>query len=154
MTISPTGNKRKKLYVGQRGNGGFSFIEVMLAAIILAAGLVALYRSFMVGADFINYYASRLCAFNLLEDRIAAIEHDFQALKKNFDVGPSMEEVVINNRPVEFHYDIILKPVDKLLSVFQLDIQVSWQEKGRRAALFRSAYFSGLGSLPGEGIGP
>lgn len=143
MATSLTGRNNSvggRLSFGSRK--GLTFIEVMVTAVILSVGLVAIYRSFFIGADVIQHLSNRLYALNLLEAKIATIERDFRTLK-DFDIGPLTEEAVINNYPVRFQYQVDLKPVGQLLTVFQLDITLSWEERGRTMSLFRSAYFSG-----------
>ncbi|MBF0570108.1 MAG: prepilin-type N-terminal cleavage/methylation domain-containing protein [Candidatus Omnitrophica bacterium] len=125
---------------------GITFIEVMVTAVILSAGLVAIYRAFFIGVDYLDHLSRRLCALDLIDNRVAVIERDFRALK-DVDVGALNETVVLNSHPVDFTYHIQLKPVGQLLSVFQLDISLSWQERGREITISRSAYFSGAGSL-------
>ena len=151
MAILPTGNAHRNFRA--RGCGfqkGLTFVEVMVTAVILSAGLVAVYRSFFIGADVMRHLSNRLYALNLIETRIALIERDYRA-SKDFDVGPLTEEAVINNFPVHFQFVINLKPVDQLLTVFQLDITLSWEERGRMMSLSRSAYFSGITSVGQEG---
>ena len=125
---------------------GITFIEVMLTVVILAVGLVGLYRSFFSAINYLDHLSTRLYALNLMESRIATIERDFRSLK-DFDIGPLQEEAVINHRPVVFQYAVDFKPVGTLLSVFQLDIVLSWQERGRSVSISRTAYFSGVTSL-------
>jgi hypothetical protein len=129
-----------------RREAGLTFMEVMVTAVILSAGLVALYRSFFICADIVTHLSNRLYALNLIESRVATIERDFRSLK-DFDIGAMSEEAVINNRPVTFTYTIDLQPVGELLSVFRLDITLSWEERGHVLSLSRSAYFSGLRSV-------
>ncbi len=133
-----------------RRNTGLTFMEVMVTAVILSAGLVALYRSFFIGADVVTHLSNRLYALNLLESRIATIERDFRSLK-DFDIGSMSEEAVINHRPVTFHYAISLQPVGNLLSIFRLDITLSWEERGHVLSLSRSAYFSGIRTISSTG---
>jgi hypothetical protein len=125
---------------------GITFIEVMLTVVILSVGLVALYRSFFSAVNYLDHLSTRLYALNLMESRIATIEKDFRSLK-DFDIGPLQEEAVINNHPVVFQYAVDFKPVGTLLSVFELDIVLSWQERGRAVSVSRTAYFSGVTSL-------
>jgi hypothetical protein len=125
-------------------------MEVMVTAVILSAGLVALYRSFFICADVVTHLSNRLYALNLLDSRIATIERDFRSLK-DFDIGAMSEEAVINNRPLTFTYTIDLKPVGELLSVFRLDITLSWEERGHVLSLSRSAYFSGIKAVSTSG---
>jgi hypothetical protein len=121
----------------------------MITVIILSTGLVALYRSFFSAVNYLDHLSTRLYALNLMESRIATIEKDFRSLK-DFDIGPLQQEAIINNRPVAFQYAVDLKPVGTLLSVFELDIVLSWQERGRVVRVARTAYFSGVSSLTGS----
>ncbi len=147
MMMLSTGSSRS------RRRQGITFIEVMLAVVILSGGLVALYRCFFSAVDYLDRLSTRLYAFNLLEGRMAAVEKEFRS-PKDFDIGLLDEEVVINNRPVAFHYNVNLKPVGTLLSVFELDMDLSWQERGRRVTLSRTAYVSGVTAIsPAEGKG-
>lgn len=144
---SPTGSNAVRSSVSPLGRRprGLTFIEVMVTAVVLSVGLVAIYRAFFIGLDQLNHLSYRLYALNLLEQKIAVVEKDFRSLK-DFDIGPLAETVVINNHPVDFQYAITLVPVENLLSVFRLDIGLSWSEKGRSVSVARSAYFSGVSS--------
>ena len=125
---------------------GITFLEVMLTVVILSVGLVALYRSFFSAVNYLDHLSTRLYALNLIESRIATIEKDFRSLQ-DFDIGALQEEARINNRVIEFQYAVDFKPVGTLLSVFELDIVLSWQERGRSVSVARTAYFSGVTSL-------
>ncbi|MBF0386501.1 MAG: hypothetical protein HQL20_01435 [Candidatus Omnitrophica bacterium] len=133
------------LTTGNSSRRGVTFFEVMVTAVVLSAGLVAIYRSFFIGVDYLDHLSRRLCALDLVEGRVAIIERDFRALN-NIDVGPLDETVVLNGRLVAFKFSINLQPVDLLRTVFQLDIRLSWSERGRYQEIARSAYFSGVGA--------
>ena len=130
---------------------GITFIEVMVTAVILSAGLVAIYRSFFIGVDYLDHLSRRLCALDLIETRVAGIERDFRMLN-NVDVGALNETVLLNGRPVNFLFNIQLKPVGQLLTIFQLDLVLSWKERGRVISIARSAYFSSTGASSREGV--
>ncbi len=121
-----------------------------MTSVILAAGLVAIYRAFFTGVNYLQHLSCRLYALNLIENRIASAEKNFRSLK-DFDIGPLTETSLVNNYPVEFHYAVNLEPVGTLLSVFKLDIALSWEERGHTVTISRSAYFSGITSLPSGG---
>ena len=133
-------------------NKGITFIEVMLTVVVLSTGLVALYRTFFSAIDQLEHLSMRLYAINLMDSRIATIERDFRSLK-DFDIGALSEEAVINGRPVMFQYTVDLTPVGTLLSVFELDIVLSWHERNRDVNITRTAYFSGITSLSSGGQG-
>jgi prepilin-type N-terminal cleavage/methylation domain-containing protein len=137
----------------KRACAGFTFIELMVTVVVLSGGLVAIYRSYFSALNYLDHLSTRVMALNLLESRMAVIERDFRSLK-DFDIGELSEEAMVNGRPVGFRYDIQLKPVGELLSVFELDIVLAWQEHGRDLNISRSAYFSGitpLGPVAGKG---
>lgn len=125
---------------------GITFVEVMLTVIVLSVGLVGLYRSFFSALTYLDHLSVRLYAINLMDSRIATIERDFRSLK-DFDIGSLSEEALINNRTVTFQYAVDFKPVGTLLSVFELDVTLSWEERGRMVSISRAAYFSGVSSL-------
>lgn len=141
MTLS-TGSRPRAV----RRGAGITFIEVMLTVVILSTGLVAIYRSFFSAIDYLDHLCTRLYAINLIESRIAVIERDFRSLQ-DFDIGALSEEALINNRQVAFQYAVDMKPVGTLLSVFELNIVLSWQERGREVRTGRTAYFSGVSAL-------
>jgi hypothetical protein len=144
--ILPTGERAPGWY-----RRGITFIEVMVTAVILSAGLAAIYRSFFIGVDYLDHLSHRLCALNLMEIRVAGIERDFRALN-NVDVGPLNETVLLNGRPVDFSFNIQLKPVGNLLSIFELEIMLSWKERHRVISIARSAYFSSTSSSERSGV--
>jgi prepilin-type N-terminal cleavage/methylation domain-containing protein len=128
---------------------GLTFIEVMVTIVILTSGLVAIYRAFFIGVNYVERLSHRLYALNLLDSKIAVIEKDFRSLK-DFNIGAMTESAVIDHHTVDFQYTIHMAPVGKLLSVFALDITLTWQERGQIMSISRSAYFSGITSLSGE----
>jgi hypothetical protein len=118
----------------------------MLTVVVLSVGLVGLYRAFFSALNYLDHLSTRLYALNLMEGRIATIERDFRSLK-DFDIGALSEEAVINNHPVTFQYAVDFKPVGTLLSVFELDVMLTWEERGHPVSISRTAYFSGVTSL-------
>lgn len=125
---------------------GLTFFEVMVTAVVLSVGLVAIYRSFFITIDHLQYLSCRLYANNLIETKIAHVEKDFRDLKE-FDIGSMTEEAEIGNKEVVFSYTVDMKPVGTLLSVFELDITLTWEDRGRMVSISRSAYFSGITPL-------
>jgi len=52
---------------------GFTFIEVMVALVVLSAGIVTVYRSFFLCVDYLNNITTRIYASHLLDQRMADI---------------------------------------------------------------------------------
>ncbi|MFH0753702.1 MAG: prepilin-type N-terminal cleavage/methylation domain-containing protein [Candidatus Omnitrophota bacterium] len=146
MMTLPIGNSVRTWSGRSRKIAGITFVEVMLTVVILSVGLVGLYRSFFAALNYQDHLAVRLYATNLIDGRIATIERDFRSLK-DFDIGILSEEVVINNRVITFQYGVNFKSVGTLLSVFELDVVLSWEDRGKIFSISRTAYFSGISSL-------
>ena len=118
----------------------------MVTSVILATGLVGIYRAFYTGVNYMQHLSCRLYALNLIENKITYAEKNFRSLK-DFDIGPLTETAVVNNRSVDFHFAVNLEPIGTLLSVFKIDIALSWEEHGHMVTINRTAYFSGITSL-------
>jgi len=145
MTTSPTGNKPVRRI---RNSKGFTFVEIMTTLAVLGGGIVMLYKSFFLCLDYQNHLAYRVYASNLLEDKIAITEQmvrDYKVLA--FEHDAQDEQVLFNNKPVNFHVDIQVALVSGIPSLYQLDVTVSWKEKNRDVTLRRSAYASNLTSI-------
>ncbi|MDE2027350.1 MAG: prepilin-type N-terminal cleavage/methylation domain-containing protein, partial [Candidatus Omnitrophica bacterium] len=64
---SATGNNRS----------GFTFVEVMVALVVLCGGIVLIYKSFFLCADYLNNLTCRLYASSLLDEKIGRITRAF-----------------------------------------------------------------------------
>jgi len=148
MTTSPTGNKRTVLARPFRNSKGFTFIEIMMTLAVLGGGIVMLYKSFFLCLDYQNHLTYRVYASNLLEDKIAVTEQmvrDYKVLA--FKEDKQDEEVLFNNKPVNFHIDIQISLVSDISSLYQVKVTVSWKEQKRDVTLTRTAYVSSLTSV-------
>lgn len=145
MTTSPIGKKRKS-HVFYQSQKGISFFEVLVAVVILTTGLTAIYRSFFLTVDYLQYLSIRTQAQHLLLNKIASIEQDFKLLK-DFDIGSMSTEMKIGEENIVFQYDIQLRPVDMLLSVFELDIALIWESQGKTNRIHQTAFFSGISAI-------
>jgi len=133
-----TKNKRSVL-----GKAGITFFEVMVAIVILSTGIVMVYKSFLKSLDYQSYLTARSCAVNLLEHKIAVIKAEYQENGGvNLVEGIEAYDVVLNNRPVTFQFDIRYSAVDAVNDISQLDLMLSWMERGRSFYLSRSMYVS------------
>ena len=134
--ISPTGNDLHQK--------GFSFLEVMVAVMVLSAGLVLIYKSFFIVLDYTNHLACRLQADILLDEKIAALNRLLQDQNQLTLVVPPpvIDQVTIANKPVDFRYTLDFHSVENYKGLFGLEISISWMEGTRRIQLSREAYLS------------
>jgi len=130
----------QKSATGNKPNG-FTFVEVMVSLVVLCCGIVLIYKSFFLCADYLNNLTCRLYASSLLDEKIGNVSESFAEWPaKSLDFGDSYTDLEINHRPIHFTYDINLQPLKDVKSVWQVDIKLSWQDGPRAMHMFRSAY--------------
>src|SRR5579872_1277046 len=56
---------------------GFTFVEVMVSLVILCCGIVLIYKSFFLCADYLNNLTCRLYASSLMDEKIGDITESF-----------------------------------------------------------------------------
>src|SRR5450755_3900327 len=103
------------------GNKGFTFVEVMVSLVVLCCGIVLIYKSFFLCADYLNNLTCRLYASNLIDEKIGDISQSFAEWPaKDLNLGDRVVTLNINYKPVRFNYDINLVPLPDVKSVWQL----------------------------------
>lgn len=134
-------HKRTKLITGNDNSQGFTFVEVMVSLVVLCCGIVLIYRSFFLCADYLNNLTCRLYASSLIDEKIGDVSKSFAEWPvRDLNFGSTSVILDINHRPVCFTYDIALKPLADVKSVWQLDVGISWNDGQRKMHANRSAY--------------
>lgn len=120
---------------------GFTFVEVMVSLVVLCCGIVLIYKSFFLCADYLNNLTCRLYASSLIDEKIGDIAESFADWPaRDLDLGATNVDLEINHKPVHFTYDINLAPLPDVKSVWQLDVRLSWVDGPRNMHASRSAY--------------
>lgn len=133
-------HKRTKSIIGNRSQG-FTFVEVMVSLVVLCSGIVLIYRSFFLCADYLNDLTCRLYASSLIDEKIGDITKSFaQWPAQDLNFGNTFVTLDINHKPVCFTYDIGLQPLADVKSVWQLDVRLAWNDGRRTMHANRSAY--------------
>lgn len=131
----------------QRRWAGFTFFEVMVTMAILAGGLVLVYRAMLTTLDHQDYLIARLYAGQLLDDRIAVIEREYDdTAERPVLIGPEVYRAVLNNQPFTFIMTAEYATVADLEDVSELRVVLSWNERGRPFQMTRAVYVSALSS--------
>jgi len=122
---------------------GFTFIEVMVTLMILATGVVMIYKTFLMSLDRQTYLFHRLYANNLLDQKIAEAQQLFQETgRSGLEKINLSESVSIRNQVFPFEIKAFVENILDLENVLQLDIGIFWSEHGRSVRLTRSVYIS------------
>jgi len=124
-------------------NRAFTFIEVMVAASVLALGAVLIYEAFFISLDSFEYCANFLqvsvWADALLWEAQDAVLHPSTA-------KPIVTGGEITRRKKKFQWDLSygvldeIKEADSLCQMYRIDVRVFWQQGHRRVAVSRSTY--------------
>lgn len=124
-----------------RKKNGFSFIEVMVTVCVLAFGLVGVYQAFFTSLNCIDHMTYRIHAMTLLDNQIEMLQKQLE-LKGELYIGNLKDSypVRINNRPVDYAYEIALKDLGNSSNVYQLDLSIKWKERARNVRISRSVY--------------
>ncbi len=127
MTL-PIGNNQK----------GFTFVEVMVTLVILSSGIVFIYKSFFLCADYLSRLSLRLDANQLLDNKISEIKryvkdsHDL-----SFNRSGNLPIVESHYKKTQFFYQTELVPVLGFEDLYQLSVHLSWVEYGHKRRLSR-----------------
>ena len=120
---------------------GFTFVEVMVSLVVLCCGIVLIYKSFFLCADYLNNLTCRLYASSLIDEKIGDITQSFAEWPaKSLNFGDNAVTLNINYKPVRFTYEINAQPLPDVKSVWQVDVKLSWQDGPRNMRMQRSAY--------------
>jgi len=149
-TPSATGNNPQGFIPPDGGAGrdvarkftkGFTFVEVMVSLVVLSCGIVLIYKSFFLCADYLNNLTCRLYASSLIDEKIGDICESFAEWPaKDLDLGASSVTLDINHKPVLFNYEVHFAPLSDVKSVWELDVKLFWIDGRRNMHAERSAY--------------
>src|SRR5271155_1181395 len=97
--ISP---RKEKMGLPKSATGnnsrGFTFVEVMVSLVVLCCGIVMIYKSFFLCADYLNNLTCRLYASSLIDEKIGDIAKSFAdwSAKNSIDLGDNAVTLDIN----------------------------------------------------------
>ncbi|MBN1405356.1 MAG: prepilin-type N-terminal cleavage/methylation domain-containing protein [Candidatus Omnitrophica bacterium] len=126
MTMLKTGNKR-----------GFTFIEAMLATVILGLGTVLVYEAFFISLNASNYCRDYMEIAPWADEKIWQVQDCLMRLGDAADLDGSGELKAGNKN---FKWNMSYYLVDGTQHLYGVDLVLSWQEGPRKAVISRSAY--------------
>ena len=134
------------LAIGNRSKTGFTFIEVMVTAAILALGIVCVYKAFFISLNTLRHLTHRLYALTLLDNHIVAMQKRFETKKETL-IHESAERktVTVENTPVTFSFDQEIKTVGSHENLYALDAGIAWPEGARTLRLHRQILVGAYG---------
>lgn len=123
-------------------NKGLTFIEVMVALVILTSGLVAIFKILITSIDQLNHLTNRLYATTILDNRIAEIERNLRVYKVLPMELEQSQSVDVGGKEVTFDQSMTISAIDGFTDIFYIDLTLHWKEANRNVTISRAAYLS------------
>lgn len=118
---STIGNKRS----------GFTFIEVMVALVVLSGGIIFIYKTFFLCVDYLSRLTVRMHANELIDAKIADVSRLFhETADITSSSGTSIVTEEINNKKINFTYQVVFDPVMSNDNAFRIKVTLSWSDMG------------------------
>ncbi|MFH1190257.1 MAG: prepilin-type N-terminal cleavage/methylation domain-containing protein [Candidatus Omnitrophota bacterium] len=116
---------------------GFSLIEVMVAASILALGAVMIYQSFFISLDAFNHCRDYLTIVPIIDEKMWDAQDTLKRLGSTAQM-PSEGKFIAGNR--DYRWELTYHLIDSLQGLYKIDLVVDWREGRKSARVLRSAY--------------
>ena len=140
--MSPTGSSKPiRISRKNRCTKGFTFIEIMIAAAILATGILFIYKTFFTSLSYLDHFVNRIYANTLIQNEIVHSQQDLEIKKDLSSIEKTRtENVKIGNKGVDFTFHTVFSPLEDVGGIFLLNVDLSWKERERNIRLSRQAF--------------
>ncbi len=142
--MSQIGNKgllRLEMFVRKKAKKkslkGFTLLEVMITAAVLALGATLIYQSFFIAVDSFNYYSTLLKITPWMDEKIWQAQNDLRHLGSSTSISTG-GQLDINNKNI--NWSLAYNSVDQTDSLYAVDLMLFWPQGARLVKLSRSAY--------------
>ena len=123
------------LKIGNRN--GFTLVEVMAAAVILALGVVMIYQGFFISLDSLGYCLDYLRLSPLADEKIWQAQDALSRLGPKAEIGTS-GNFIYGRR--SFGWNLSYNSPEGSLGLYEINLSVLWKNGRREALLKRGAY--------------
>ena len=118
---------------------GFTLIEVMVAAVILVAGIVFIYESFFLSLDVFGYCSDYYRVSSWMDEKVWQIEDDI----RKYGFLARIDKAGRYNDDVRSYYwnascNLIEESAE--LDLYNIELELSWQIGAKKFRLARAAY--------------
>lgn len=118
------------------GNRGFTFIEVMVATVILALSTVWISQAFFMALNSYNYCARYLGVVAWANDKMWEAQDSLRRLGPSSATGGSGE---FTQEKKNVAWSLAYTPLGDS-NLYKIDLELFWKEGPRNSRLQRSAY--------------
>ena len=116
----------------------------MVTLVVLAGGIVFIYKSFFLCADYLRRISARLYASQIAEQIVYDTARQFRQ-NPDFHLNvPAVTVVDIDHRPMDFYCRAHMVPLSGYPDVYRLEVSVRWMEARRGARVSRQALLTDI----------
>ncbi len=105
---------------------GFTLVEVMVAVVVLAVGLIIIYEAFLTSIDTINLFYNRLNAQLFISEKIGQMQDNLDQPQSSFLFSVRSGTIKYANR--NFDWQINLKLEDVAQELYQIEALINWKD--------------------------
>jgi prepilin-type N-terminal cleavage/methylation domain-containing protein len=116
---------------------GFTLLEVMITAAVLALGATLIYQSFFIAVDSFNYYSTILKVTPWMDEKIWQAQNDLKHLGAAA-ATPAGGQLEVNSKSI--NWGLAYHSLDQTNGLYAVDLAASWPQGVRQVKLSRSAY--------------
>ncbi|MBF0216775.1 MAG: type II secretion system protein [Candidatus Omnitrophica bacterium] len=116
---------------------GFTFFEVLVAVVILSAGIAVIFQSFFFSVSAVRYVSNRIEA-GLFMDR--EIDQRKMSIFGKSYVMSEIKETKVVGADTQFHLTVKMCPVPGSISLYEMDVSAAWIEGKKDMVLNRVSY--------------
>jgi len=121
----------------ERNENGFTVIEVLLCVVIIATGIIAIFRPFLGAVSTLHHLDRRIEAANLLNQKI----WEFQsATQESGQLTGGKTQGVLMGGEIAYHYHSQATRVDNSPRLFKVNFKATWNENGFGKSLLKDVY--------------
>lgn len=122
------------------GIKAFSLVEMVLAMVILSAGIISVQKVFINSMSAVGIIESWGQAESLLEKKVWEIKRAMKE-EKDFSLPPASQGILSGGYP-SYSYDLTVRAADEDFENYFMEVKivVSWRTSGMRRSLTRYFY--------------
>jgi len=122
---------------------GFTLVEVMVTAVVLAFGFLAVYNAFFISLQGLNYSSDYLRVFPLLDEVFWQAQNSLSLqgkLENSFSRGEFKAGKRIVSWNVSYNLEDEIHDASSLSRLYKVNLLVSFNAAGKQARLSRTGY--------------
>ena len=125
-----------------RDKRGLTFFEIMVTVVILSIGTVMIFRSFLICLDYLQHLKNRLYANVLMNNKITLIQQKYLLTGRVVSEETLWEKELSSQVDFPFKFSVNTYSFEELNGLYQFNMVLSWDEKGRTKSIVRTVYLS------------